>query len=261
MKRAADYIDDLAASGRSHFTTEEAIAEMGGSEFSVRNKILRLRLKGKIATPYRSFHLLVPPMYRSIECPPPEQFIDQLMSYLNEPYYVGLLSAGVRYGAAHQRPQVFQVMTRRNRPKIHCGRFRIHFIARADLEKMPVEIFPTPNGKIRYASPETTAFELVGYPTKAAGMSNVTTVLIELAESLDCKKLEMTAKLQPTSWSQRVGYLLEMVGEMKLANSLYPHVQKNAQNFAPLMRSKGIGGCIRDRKWKLIINTEVDPDL
>ena len=37
--------------------------------------------------------------------------IDQLMSYLQKPYYVCMLSAAELLGAAHQRPQQFSVMT------------------------------------------------------------------------------------------------------------------------------------------------------
>lgn len=35
-------------------------------------------------------------------------------------------------GAAHQRPQVFQVVVARNKPEIVCGKVRIQFIARRE---------------------------------------------------------------------------------------------------------------------------------
>ena len=35
------------------------------------------------------------------------------MAHLSQPYYVALLSAAAYHGAAHQKPQVFQVMVPR----------------------------------------------------------------------------------------------------------------------------------------------------
>jgi hypothetical protein len=58
----------------------------------------------------RGFHVIVPPEYRSLGCLPPEQFAPALMETLGMPYYAGLLSAAQFHGAAHQRPQVFQVV-------------------------------------------------------------------------------------------------------------------------------------------------------
>ena len=49
--------------------------------------------KREIAMPYQGFYVIVPPGYRSLGCRPAEQFIPDLMNYLGEYYYVGLLSA------------------------------------------------------------------------------------------------------------------------------------------------------------------------
>jgi len=43
--------------------------------------------------PYRGFYVIVSPEYRSLGCRPAEQFIPDLMEYLGEVYYAGLLSA------------------------------------------------------------------------------------------------------------------------------------------------------------------------
>jgi hypothetical protein len=65
-------------------------------------------------------------------------FIPFLMEHLGEKYYAGLLSAGEYHGAAHQRPQVYQVVTARNGPQINCGRVRVQFIARKNMEQILV---------------------------------------------------------------------------------------------------------------------------
>ena len=258
--RADQYLDSLVASGRHHFTTAAAIEALGGSADAVRAQLRRLKHRGRIASPMRSFHVVVPPEYRRMECVPAEHFIDQLMDHLGEPYYVGLLSAAERHGAAHQRPQSLQVMAPKNRPAVRCGHVRVLFVARGDLEHVPVSVFKTPRGYIRYSTPEVTALELVGYPQHAGGISNVATVLEELHEAMDRSKLVAAAAICPIGWSQRLGYLLEGADAAKLAEALAPWVRERANSYIPLRRCEDVVGARRDAKWKVIVNVEVEPD-
>lgn len=259
--RAGDYIRKLAASGRHHFTSVEALAEIAGRPEAVRAQLRRLKQQGLIAEPARSFHVIVPPEYARLGCLPAEQFIDQLMQFRGESYYVALLSAAEKHGAAHQRPQVLQVMVRRNLPSLECGQVRVEFVARGDLEKMPVSIANTPRGQLRYSTPEVTALELVGYPNHAAGLNHVATVLPELCEEVDGEKLLKAARISPVSWSQRLGYLLELLGQASLAGAIGHYVQQKAKSFTPLRRAASTAGARRNPDWKLIINADVDPDL
>jgi len=200
--------------------------------------------------------VIVPPEYRRLGCLPAEQFVHQFMQAWEEPYYLGLLSAAERHGAAHQRPQTCQVMVRKNRAALSCGEVRVEFIARGDLEKMPVATVNTPRGVLRCATPEVTALELVGYPSHAGGLSNVATVVAELAEGLDAGRLLDVARLSPISWSQRLGYLLELVGREELARTIEPFVRDQAKSYTPLRRAAAIASAKRSAKWKLIINAE-----
>ncbi len=169
--RARNYIQDLAAKGRYHFTSSDAFEVIAGKPSAIRAQLRRLKEQGLIADPVRSFHVIIPPEYRRLGCLPAEQFVDQLMQVWGEPYYLGLLSAAERHGAAHQRPQATQVMVRRNRQPITCGQVRIEFIARGVMEKMPFAEYNTPRGVLRYSTPEVTALELVGYPGYAGGLN------------------------------------------------------------------------------------------
>ncbi|MFC1706807.1 type IV toxin-antitoxin system AbiEi family antitoxin [Planctomycetota bacterium] len=258
--RARDYIQDLAASGRYHFTSSEAFEAIPGSPAAIRAQLRRLRKQGLIAEPARSFHVIVPPEFRRIGCPPAEQFIDQLMKVQREPYYVALLSAAERHGAAHQRPQYLQVMLRKNRRPLECGHVRVEFVARGDLEQLPTTTLNTRRGVLHYATPEVTALELVGYPNHAGGLSNVATVLSELAEELDASKLLDAARLSPVSWSQRLGYLLERLGEEDLARGISAFVQDKARSLTPLRRAASTSGAKRSPTWKLIVNADVELD-
>lgn len=255
---AQTFIDDLASSGRHHFTTPEVTEALGTSAASTRAQLRRLRGLGRIAEPSRGFHVIVPPEYRRLGCLPAEQFIDALMERAGEPYYLALLSAAERFGAAHQRPQSTQVMVRTNRRPIHCGLVRIDFIARHDLEIMPVRVLNTPRGTVRVSTAEVTALELVGYPGHAGGIGNIASVVTELAEALDPAALARVAPLCPVSWSQRLGYLLELSGSEEAARILQAFVALNANGWTPLRRAASLEGASWEPRWKLIVNSEVE---
>ena len=123
----------------------------------------RLAKKGLVASPARGFYVIVPPEYRRIGCLPADQFIPALMERLQRPYYAALLSAAQYHGAAHHRPQAFQVALAGNRRSISCGTVEVSFIARKRIADVPVQSFNTPRGTILASSVEATAIDLVGY--------------------------------------------------------------------------------------------------
>lgn len=202
----------------------------------------------------------MPPEYRRLGCLPAEQFVPQLMEHLSEIYYVALLSAAEIHGAAHHRPQAFQVMVATNRRPIVCGQVRVQFIARRDLARTPVVEMNTPRGRMRVASPEATALELVGYADQAGGLDNVATVLVDLAEAIDASRLLEAARMCPVAWVQRLGYLLELIEREELASKLVEHLREHAVAVAPLVRSRSTARAPRAKRWKLAVNASVEPD-
>jgi predicted transcriptional regulator of viral defense system len=261
MTTAAEFVDRLATGGRYHFTTEEAVRAVGSSLPAVQAALRRLKGDGVVADPYRGFHVIVPYQYRVFGCLPPEQFIPQLMEHWGIGYHVALLSAAAFFGAAHQSPQVFQVMVKTPRRPLKCGRNTVRFVARKELEQTPLDTIPTPRGPCLVSSREATALELVGYPDQCAGLSNVATLLVELGPELDGKKLLEALPVYPIAWVQRLGYLLELLGEGPDLWPLADFVEKNASAIAPLVRAHDRSGFPRSARWKLMINAEVEPDL
>ena len=255
------YIDSLAAKGRHNFATAEAVAALSASPIAVRAAIRRLRERGRVAMPFRGFHLIVPPEYRTLGCLPAEQFVPQLMEQLGHAYYAGLLSAASLHGAAHQAPMVFQTIVADNRPEIRCGRVRVEFVARRNVAEIPTVERNTLRGVLRVSTPEATAFDLVGYPGHAGGLSNVATVLSELAENMDAEKLLAETERSPLPWAQRLGYLLERAEAAHLAAPLAEHVAAHAKEYVPLRPKKSIAHATRDRRWRLLVNEEVEVDL
>ena len=121
----------------------------------------------------------IPPEFRTWGAVPASHFIDPLMRYLGHDYYVGFLSAAEFHGAAHQRPQVFQVVTSGRLRDRAFGRVRIEFTTSSDTAARPVVERNTPTGTMRVASPEVTVLDLVAY-RRGGGISNVATVVGEL---------------------------------------------------------------------------------
>lgn len=258
---ARDYVDDLASRGIYHFSTEEAEHGMGVSRPAARAALRRLKKDGIIAAPRRGFHVIVPPEYRRLGCLPADQFVPQLMDYLGIPYYVGLLSAARYHGAAHQQPQVFQVIVPRNRKHIECGKVAVSFFARHNTADIPTTLFNTQRGRVSVSSPEATAFDLVGYPQHCGGLDNVATVLIELTEKLDPERLAEVASHSPMPWAQRTGYLLELIGESTLGGALEEYVRRAVTETALLSPAHDLNRGPRDKRWKLKVNVEVEPEL
>lgn len=259
MTTATAYITDLAASGRYHFTTAEAARALGVSLVATRAALRRLAAKGSIASPARGFHVIVPPEYRRLGCLPAEQFIPQLMAARRLPYYVGLLSAAEFHGAAHHRPQQFQVMVERPRPSITCGQVRVAFVARRAVARAPVEERNTPRGTVRVSTPEVTALDLAGYPGRVGGLDVVATVVSELVEKLDAAKLGEAAGRVPTPWAQRLGFVLDLVGGEARASLLAEVVRKRAREYVPLATGARPGKQ-RSTRWRLELNATIEAE-
>jgi predicted transcriptional regulator of viral defense system len=178
------------------------------------------------------------------------------MHTLRIPYYAGLLTAAQYHGAAHQRPQQFQVFLAKRRLSIDCGKVRVAFRVRKRLVEVPVQTVNTPRGALRISTPEATAIDLVGYQQHVGGLNAVATVLSELAEQIDLP------------WAQRLGYLLERVGAGDTSADLKAFVRARVHESAPLLSNhlrKRHGGrhhkVVRNADWTLDINADLELDL
>ena len=257
----AVFVQDLVAKGRSCFSFEDVQKLKDSSPEALKAALRRLQKKGDIAMPYRGFYVIVPPEYRAAGCLPPEQFIPDLMEHIGEHYYAGLLSAAEYHGAAHQRPQVFQVVVSKSRRPISCGKMRVDFIVRKNAAQIPTEKINTPAGELKISQPEATALDLVGYAGHSAGLDNVTTVIAELAEKIDAGRLRKMAELSPIAWVQRLGYLMELVGAKDKAEGLADYVSLKHPVRTPLAPALKRIGAKFDSRWRVFVNTKVEPDV
>ena len=279
--RLTEFLDALTAKGEMSFTSKQAQKALGASEIAVRAAIRRLKQKGEITQPTQGFYVIVPPEYRILGCRPAEHFINELMEYLDAPYYVGLLSAAQYYGAAHHRPQQYQVVTNQKRRPITCGRIKIVFITNKDIQSVPIEKFKTSHSIINISTPEATAKDLVIYSNRCGGLDNVLTVLNDLIKKIDVQKLDkITDESEETPWIQRLGYLLDTLNAVKLSSILARKI-KSEQTHTRLLEPPRTGKFAKvflnmniaenkynkmrqefekNKRWKLIINKKLEID-
>ena len=258
---AKAFITQLASKGHYSFTSDEARAALKVSPDACKLALNRLAKQGQIASPVRGFYVIIPPEYRSLGCLPADQFIPDLMKHKGLNYYAGLLTAAQYYGAAHQRPQEFQVFLARNRRLIRCGKVRTKFIARKKIDEVPVRSFNTERGELRVSTPEVTALDLTGYPEHVGGLDQVATILSELASEIDPETLVTAAATAPITWVQRLGHILELVEQAAVAAHIRTYVHEHARGHTMLVPGHKDTDGHRASNWKLIVNTELEPDI
>ena len=103
--------------------------------------------------------------------------------------------------------------------------------------------------------------DLIGYVGHCAGLDNVATILTELTEKIDPGRLLQMAELSPIAWVQRLGYLIEFVGAHEKAEGIAGYIEKKRPVRTPLVPSLSIKGAKMESRWRVFVNTQVEPDL
>ena len=262
-----DWIGYRTKRGKYTFSRQELITQFSNlSEQTVKNELNLLIKKGNIFPVFRGFYSVIPVEYALMGIVPPEFYIDDLMKHLARPYYVSLLNAAAFYGAAHQKPQVFSVIT--SHPALRDTtkkNTRIIFIStRKSIPQQWLRPFRGENGDIQVSKPELTAADLISFQKEIGGLNRACTVLYELMEVVKFGKLDNAFfDYIPTSTIQRLGYLLENeLEQSKQADILYSKAKTYGCKFQkiPLKYDKPTEDCETNTKWKIFINETIEID-
>lgn len=260
------WIEKLQSRGRHAFSLSLLADELPGyTEIATKRALSRLTAKGRILSIYKSYYLIIPPQYSSKGILPPALFLDGLMKNMQRPYYLALLNAASFYGASHQQPQEFIVVT--SFPVLRTTRkkgLKINYISKKEISEILLESRKTETGYLKISNPALTACDLIQFEKRVGGINRVATVLNELAESI---KPEMFSNelidYVPATALQRLGYIFEEVLENELlSNALYTILQQKDVTFfrTPLKASSPIKGFSSNERWKVIVNTEIEID-
>lgn len=262
-----EYIKAVRASGHYAFTADVAIATLGISKNALHCAIYKLKKKKEIVSPADNFYVIVPPEYYSLGCLPAEELLPLLMRHWNVKYYVCGLSAALYHGAAHQKPQVFQVMTHHLLKNIKCGKISISFFYKKKLSPLQIEKRTVKTGFLPIASPELTALDLLTNRRLSGGLNHAATVLSELIEVIQPDQLmKIIESAKEHAWWQRLGYILEHIdvieSEMlkKTIKILRKYAKQQQLNWVPLAPELPTRGAARDEFWKIIANIIIETD-
>lgn len=207
------YIETLQSQGVYWFFKEKITETLGMTENTFVKASRRLISQGRLAKIYGGFYVIVPLEYHSSGCLPVSWFIHALMAYLNQPYYVCLLTAAGIHGSAHQQAMAFKIMTKKPIRKIIAGSVRIEFCYKKKISQNSYQSVKTASGFMHVSTPEMTAFDLVHYAHVSGQLQHVATVLLELAEKLNPEILALHIKNDEveTPTAQRLLYLLDLL--------------------------------------------------
>ncbi len=146
----SSWVDSRQAQGFYFFSRDEALETINFSEDAFKHAAARLVKKTRIGRVHGGFFVIIPLEYAATGLIPPEWFIGDLMEYIGQPFYVGLLSAAVFHGAAHQRPQQFQVVTTKPLREIRIKNQSIRFFVKTGFEETPRTQFKVQTGLLRF---------------------------------------------------------------------------------------------------------------
>lgn len=231
----------------------------------IRNELFRLSLQGILYSAYRGFYVIIPPHYAAKRIVPPLYYIEQLMSYLNKPYYISLLNAAEILGAAHQRPQTVSVTTVEPKPSVSST--KNNSLVWVYRKEIPSDFLLSKNsetGVIHYSNAELTSIDIVQYEQHIGGLSRAATILDELTDKMDFRGAsEKLFNYTSIATIQRLGYILEKVlGRDEIAEIVYTELKLYAKRFrfVPLSTHRPDADAEKDTRWKVNINTIIETD-
>ncbi len=263
------YALELLSAGRTVFSREEAEQALGVGRGAFLDAAERLQRKGRLISPRRGFYVVVPPQFHSWGAPPPTWYIADLMQREGHPYYVALLKAAELHGASHQAVLEFQVITDRRMPEIRAGRSLIAFYYRRDMAAISngIEERKTDTGKMKLATVELTAFDLLRYPRAAGGLGNIATVLSELGAKIEPEKLAALMPAFERSVVQRLGHMLSRSGHKDRTEPLFRRLSPGP-SIPWVELDPAISGdpdlspaaAERDGRWRVIAHQPTEAD-
>lgn len=258
------FINEKRANGKYSFTIYELRVRFNLTDEALKKALQRLKRQKKVSMVRKEFYVIVPPEYSAKGIIPTSFYVNDLMEFLNRDYYVGLLNAAALYGAAHQQPQSFSIITE-GIPlrKIQNNKVNIIFHTKKRWDKEDIVKKKVDTGYINVSSPELSALDLVSYYDAVGGFNRVTTVIAELIENMEVQKLIESAKRYGQIVTiQRLGYLLEHVlFDVKLNDGLFNYLKETV--FYPTLlrpQQEKPESMVTGNRWKIVPNIEIEAD-
>ena len=263
IEHTVDYLRLLRSNGRYAFTFDDLTEAVAKDRKNLRKDLDRLREKGEILNVRRGFYINIPDEYRNMGTIPVELYVDDLMKYLKSKYYVGLFSAAMLHGAAHQQPQEFFVINESpSLRNIRKHKLAVNFSEKKRFPVHGIDERKTDTGFIKVSNRELTFLDLIYFEQKLGGLDRIITILQELVEEMQKSKFSKVLLNQfPLTVLQRAGYILEnILDKEEFALILEKRLLK--ENYRKTLLSplgKDTGEI--DKRWKVRVNVEIESEI
>ena len=264
-KYIENFLFEIQSEGKLYFSIEDLINKFPNNSLnSIQMNLKRLKKKNLIRHIANGFYVIIPPVYSHQKMIPIELFINAFFEYLNRKYYIGLLSAAFYHGASHQQPQEYFVII--NKPAMRSLQIEgtvINFVVKSNIEKSEIENKKSETGYFKISSPEQTAIDLIYFQNRIGGLNRASTVIYELADSMDAKKLSrVIQQCKSNAALQRLGYILDNIVKRKDLSAVIFKLLKNRKlyrvSFKPAIKKSGFP---LNAKWKIVENHKVETDF
>jgi len=261
-KTLDNYIFSIQEKGGYTFSLDSLLKWMDGTGKALSLSLARAVKRKKIVSIRKSFYAILTPEFAKRGMIPITYFLDDLMKWLDRPYYLCHYSAAAMLGAGHQQPMEAYVMIEKPPLRsIKNDNLILNFLVKNQWNPKDLVQKKTNMGYLYISSPELTALDLLYYQHRG-GINRAISVIEELSESMDPQKLADTAKRYPIAAPvQRLGYLLEReLGLTDLSTPLFNMIQNKIISFSSLSIHHPKRG-LYDSRWKIIQNITVESDL
>ena len=259
IQSIGSFLSEIQANGRMTFALDEMDDLLPIKRSSISRALTRLTQK-RVVVPVKSgFYAILMPTEKKQGMPSPKRFIHQLMTCLDKPYYVSLLTAAAWHGAAHYAPMTFYVTTEYPAIKdIKKRGVHIHFAFTSRFPAQGIIQAKTDVGFAQVSSPALTMLDLIKYESSIGYLERSAEVIYELAEVVEVGELEPLFPLFSTRALQRLGYILEkVVEETRLHPAVFSFLKNHNLKYIPLISNYDGEVIARDDKWKIEVNEEM----
>jgi len=262
-KHTVDYIKELRSIGRYAFTDNDLFQSVDKDKKNIRKDLDRLRDKGDIKNIRRGFYTIIPDEYSNMGALPVDLYADDLMKYLNKKYYVGLYSAAMLHGAAHQQPQEYYIVTDSPKPRSIIKKdFILNFSEKKKFPILGIEEKKTSTGYLQVSNRELTFFDLIYYVKNLGGMNRIITILDELREEIKISSFKDVMRNEiPYTVLQRAGFIMDKFFHEDKLSSIIEHKLLKENIRTTLLNPSGKKSGEINEKWKVQVNIKIESDL
>lgn len=181
-----------------------------------------------------------------------------IASALTEPYYISYWSALNYYGLTEQTPASVYIATQKSMKNRVILDIQFRFVTISPWKFFEINEVNIEKTKVKISSPEKTIADCLDHPEHCNGIQEVARALLFEKNEINADKvISCSMKLKNSSVIKRLGYIADQLGVEEIKQKLSGiDLKKGYSLLDPTLPRKGR---IKE-KWKIIVNTDIDPE-